>query len=70
MERIAAARLEADDYRQRVNEFLQSGREAGALPGWLREGLEYEPVATDGPPRRGEDPNEPKIVDEDRWIDL
>jgi hypothetical protein len=35
-EAVAAARKELDD-------FLEEGRRAGALPGWLREGSELEP---------------------------
>ena len=31
---------------------------------------EQERAQNRGAPRRGEDPNEPQIVDEDRWIDL
>lgn len=69
LERLAATRREAEDHRQRLTEFLQRGRAAGALPGWLREGLEYEPAPTDDLPRRRDDPNEPQIVDEDRWIE-
>lgn len=30
-------------YRRELEEFLQEGHRAGALPGWLREGMEYEP---------------------------
>jgi hypothetical protein len=35
-EAVAAAKKELDD-------FLEEGRRAGALPGWLREGIELEP---------------------------
>ncbi len=43
--------------------------EAGALPGWLREGVEFEPPATaDHSPaerRRTDDPWEPKVLEEE-----
>jgi hypothetical protein len=45
---------------------LQEGRQAGALPGWLREGMEYEPTAEEtGTGFRTHEPGEPEIVDED-----
>ena len=38
------ARREAERGAGEVEAFLKEGREAGALPGWLREGIELEPV--------------------------
>lgn len=36
-------RQEIETTRQELEEFLDEGRRAGALPGWLREGAEMEP---------------------------
>jgi hypothetical protein len=44
--------------------YLEEGRRAGALPGWLREGIELEPEPE---PAKLEatDPQEPQVVDQD-----
>ena len=66
LEDLSLARKRVGDSAARLDLFLDEGRRAGALPGWLREGAEYEPVEeTPGPARRREDPREPKIVEED-----
>ena len=69
LENLAAVRGRAEDYQQRLDLLMEEGRRAGALPGWLREGLEYEPQkpATKASRRRQDDPREPKIVDETEW---
>jgi len=41
---LDAARREAERGPEEVDQFLREGREAGALPGWLRDGTELEPV--------------------------
>ena len=65
LEELARARLLAEDSATRLDVFLDEGRMAGALPGWLREGREYEPVEKPrGPERRRDDPREPKIFEE------
>ena len=65
LEELAFARTRAEDSATRLDLLLDEGRRAGALPGWLREGREYEPVERrPGPERRREDPREPKIVEE------
>lgn len=38
------SRRESERGALEVERFLEEGREAGALPGWLREGIELEPV--------------------------
>lgn len=38
------SRRDSERGAQEVERFLEEGREAGALPGWLREGIELEPV--------------------------
>ena len=38
------SRRDADRGAREVERFLEEGREAGALPGWLREGADLEPI--------------------------
>ena len=65
LEDLARARTLVENSATRLDIFLDEGRMAGALPSWLREGREYEPVEKrPGPARRQEDPREPKIVEE------
>ena len=68
----ALADLEEARYRaargaEEVATFLEEGRRAGALPGWLREGAELEPEpvleTTDGT-QPGNEPREPTIYDQ------
>jgi hypothetical protein len=40
---LEEARQEVDFQRRTVEAILEEGRRTGALPGWLREGLELEP---------------------------
>ena len=42
-DRLQKARAETETARQQLANFLDDGRRAGALPGWLREGEEQEP---------------------------
>jgi hypothetical protein len=42
-DRLRQARVETETARQELAGFLEEGRRAGALPGWLREGEEQEP---------------------------
>lgn len=45
--------------------FLEAGRQAGALPGWLREGIELEPVMEDESPSfQTFEPVEPVVIDD------
>lgn len=41
--RLATARHEIEQLRRELSDTLEEGRRAGALPGWLREGIELEP---------------------------
>ena len=41
---LEEARRRAEAGPEEVEAFLEEGRRAGALPGWLREGVELEPV--------------------------
>ena len=65
LESLAAARGQAGDFRDRLELLLEEGRRAGALPGWLREGIEYQPPVRKTPSDDWHDVNEPVIVDEE-----
>jgi hypothetical protein len=62
---LEETRTEVGDTRKELEDFLEEGRRAGALPGWLREGGELEPE--EEKPQSGPgtaDPDEPQIYDE------
>lgn len=62
---LEETRTEVDATRKELEDFLEEGRRAGALPGWLREGGELEPEAEK--PQSGPgtaDPEEPQIYEE------
>lgn len=69
LDTLAATRTAAEEHERKLARFLEEGRRSGALPGWLREGVEFEPPATpDRTPaerRRSEDPWEPRVLHED-----
>lgn len=79
LEALEESRRAAREHRERLDEVLEAGRKAGALPGWLREGIELEPTeeeleALDLGPESGEvgedgtrfhQPSEPDVVEED-----
>ncbi len=52
---LEVARQSAEFEHESLQLILEDGRRAGALPGWLREGLELEPAST-ASPRGGELP--------------
>jgi hypothetical protein len=66
---LAEAKTAAEEKERKLARFLDEGRRSGALPGWLREGVEFEPPPTpDHTPaerRRNEDPWEPKVLHEE-----
>jgi hypothetical protein len=64
LDRLEDARAEAETARQDLARFLEEGRRAGALPGWLREGVDQEPEQKPAEPPPGE-PVEPTVLDED-----
>ncbi len=78
LDRLSRAKREAARAETAVEDFLEEGRQAGALPGWLREGLDQEPEerpyerekpkATEyGEPAVSEElTGEPVITEEDR----
>ena len=41
---LERARLRVEEVRGQLDRLLQEGFAAGALPGWLREGIEFEPA--------------------------
>ena len=68
LERLEAARKAAEGFSERLAEALEEGRQAGAMPGWLREGIELEPRPEQ---ERGRDempehrPQEPTVIEEE-----
>ena len=65
LESLAAARGRAGDFRDRLELLLEEGLRAGALPGWLREGIEYQPLPRKTAADEWHDANEPEIFDEE-----
>jgi hypothetical protein len=49
LDRLEEARTEVEAARKELAELLEEGRTAGALPGWLREGLDQEPKEEPAP---------------------
>jgi hypothetical protein len=62
---LEEARYQAAKGAEEVAAFLEEGRRAGALPGWLREGseLEPEPVVDDLGEPADHEPREPSIYE-------
>ncbi len=71
LENLAMAREDVLTREAELAAFLETGRLAGALPGWLREGLDLEPeqATLASERRRAGDEREPRVVDEDAWED-
>ncbi|HEY2294461.1 MAG TPA: hypothetical protein VGM86_27500 [Thermoanaerobaculia bacterium] len=44
LDRLRQARQDVETAKQELAQFLEEGRAAGALPGWLDEGIEEEPA--------------------------
>lgn len=59
---IAQAQAVAEVRREELETALLEGRQAGALPGWLRDGIELEPEPLEAVPE-GPEPGEPEIVE-------
>lgn len=64
LDRLRETRVQSDRAREDLATFLEEGRRAGALPGWLREGVELEPVIEKKEPTTPE-PIEPPVIEED-----
>jgi hypothetical protein len=59
------ARLMAEEMEKELDLFLEAGRQAGALPGWLREGIELEPqMEEETQGFQTFEPVEPVVIDE------
>ena len=58
-------RQDVETTREELGEFLEEGRRAGALPGWLREGAEMEPDEEKPAASPGTvDPSEPQVYEQ------
>jgi hypothetical protein len=64
IDQIAEARAEAEAHRLELQAVLEEGHRGGALPGWLREGIELEPAPPE-PESETHEPGEPKIFEVD-----
>ncbi len=64
LERLARAERDVEAAQDELGQVLEQGRQAGALPGWLREGIELEP-APPAPTADEHEPGEPVVIDED-----
>lgn len=60
---LDAARRDADHGPEELADYYEQGRRAGALPGWLREGVDLEPTPI-SPEPEGAEPREPPVADE------
>lgn len=63
LDRIEEAKADVARYRDELMELLEKGRQAGALPGWLREGIELEPVEEEAEAQPEAIPAEPRILE-------
>ena len=63
IEELNRARDEVDERQQELEDFMEEGRVAGALPGWLREGIELEPTPTVEEEIGIAEPGEPETLD-------
>lgn len=64
LDRLEEARAEVETSQKELAEFLEEGRLAGALPGWLREGVDEEPKE-EPKPSNTHQVIEPPVVDDD-----
>jgi hypothetical protein len=63
--KLEETRNEIETTRKELDDFLEEGRRAGALPGWLREGGELEPAEEKPKTSPGTvDPQEPQIYEQ------
>lgn len=63
LDRLAQTRREVDTTRQELEQYMEEGRRAGALPGWLRAGTELEPKE-EAAKTETVDPQEPSVYEE------
>jgi hypothetical protein len=50
LDQLEDRRTEAEAAEEELEQFLEAGRQAGALPGWLQDGAEEEPPHKEPPP--------------------
>jgi hypothetical protein len=63
LDRIEETKQEIERYRDELEDLMTRGRRAGALPGWLREGIELEPEEPlESDELEESRPGEPRIV--------
>lgn len=63
LDQLREAQNETDLAKKELAEFLEDGRVKGALPGWLREGIDREPPPEPKPVKPGEGIETPIIKD-------
>lgn len=66
LDRIAETRASIFRLRDEIDATMEAGRRAGALPGWLREGIELEPEPEELPEPRQDgvhEPGEPQVME-------
>lgn len=65
LDRIGALRRELAVVARDLADTLEEGRQAGALPGWLREGIDLEPTPDElaPPDGRRHEPGEPDVME-------
>lgn len=63
LDRLVQARVEVETIKKELATYLEEGRRAGALPGWMRAGAELEPKEAAPKPTTVE-PQEPQIFGE------
>ncbi len=62
---LEAAKRRVVEKERELEAFVEEGRRAGALPGWLREGIELEPKpVADQTEEKIHEAVEPVVVDE------
>jgi hypothetical protein len=68
LDRLSEARRRLLTYPERLDTLVEEGRREGALPGWLREGVELEPRPDELPGAAADpaEPVEPRQVDDGR----
>ncbi len=65
LDRLRLAHERADSAKKELGDFLEEGRRAGALPGWLREGAELEPTPPTAPKNSAEAIEPPELKPKD-----
>jgi hypothetical protein len=66
LDRLRQARVEVETTRRELGDFLEEGRVAGVMDGWLREGIDLEPEEEEKPAKASSPAQsiEPPVADE------